>query len=366
MLSQIDTHVEVGALLEADGGGGFAGDARAAVEACAGWHSRAAARRIAISLGLVAKPNPIVRTHRAPVPYLGGTALIVAWFALLACSWALAGAPPRRDVLARWVVALAFVLFGTYDDARPVGPWLKLAAQGLLCGAYLAMVGTPVGPGLLLELLVLVTLANAFNIIDVMDGLLCLVSALALGSLLSTSALAPGYMLPELALMLVGVGVLFLFNCPPARVYAGDAGALTLGFLAGAWGLEAAGGASSFEALPIVGLWAAPLFELALVIPARLQQGRSPLRGSPDHYSLRLQDQAGWSQWQVLGATAILGTAFAAAPAVARHLAAPVVAAYTIAAIALAVVSWLLVWRIPPRWWTGPAIAGTPGTVPQR
>ena len=307
------------------------------------------ARRAATALGLVAKPNPIVRSHRTPVPYLGGTALILAWLALLAASWALAGTAPARDASVRAVVALAFVLFGTYDDARPLGPWVKLLAQSLLCGAYLVAVGTPIGPRLVIELLVLVTLANAFNIIDVMDGLLCLVTALALASLLVTPRLAPAHLIPELALMLVGVAVLFLFNCPPARVYAGDAGALTLGFLVGAWGLEAAGGAGPFQAFPIVGLWAVPLFELALVIPARLGQGRSPLRGSPDHYSLRLQDQAGWSKWRVLGVTTLLGGTFAAAPLVALYLATPVVATYAVAALAIAVVAWLLVWRIPPQ-----------------
>ena len=51
-----------------------------------------AARRAAVAFDLVARPNPIVRSHRAPVPYLGGTGLIAAYLALLAVSWALAGA----------------------------------------------------------------------------------------------------------------------------------------------------------------------------------------------------------------------------------------------------------------------------------
>jgi UDP-N-acetylmuramyl pentapeptide phosphotransferase/UDP-N-acetylglucosamine-1-phosphate transferase len=325
--------------------------------------SIAAARRVATAFDLVARPNPIVTSHRAPVPYLGGTALIAAYLAVLVASWALAGALPARDVLARSVVALVFVVFGTLDDARPMGPWFKLLTQTLLCTGYLVAAGVPVGPGLGLKLLVLVTLVNAYNIIDVMDGLLCLLSALAVLGLLATPSLTPGHLIPELALMLVGLGVLFVFNCPPARIYAGDAGSLTLGFLVGAWGLAAAGDGGPFQSLPIVGLWAAPLIELALVIPARLRQGRSPLRGSPDHYSLRLQDQVGWSKWRVLGVTALLGGAFAAAPWVALHLPAPATAAYTIASIAAAVIAWLLLWRIPPRGAREVAPAEAPGAV---
>ena len=327
--------------------------------------SIAVARRVATARGLVARPNPIVQSHRAPVPYLGGTALIAAYLALLAGSWALAGALPARDVLARSVVALAFVGFGTWDDARPFGPWFKLLAQSVLCAAYLLAAGTPMESGLGLKLLILVGLVNAYNIIDVMDGLLCLVAGLAVLGLLATPSLAPAHLVPELVVMLVGLCVLFLFNRPPASIYAGDAGALTLGFLVGAWSLAAAGGAVAQRALPVAGLWAIPLLELALVIPARLGQGRSPLRGSPDHFSLRLQDQAGWSKWRVLGVTAVVGSCFAAAPWVAAHLAASAVALYMLGGAATAGAAWLLLWRIPPRA-TEPNPAATIAGVPDR
>jgi UDP-GlcNAc:undecaprenyl-phosphate GlcNAc-1-phosphate transferase len=311
--------------------------------------SIAAARRAAVALGLVAKPNPIVRSHRVPVPYLGGAGLVAAYLAVVAGFWALAGVPPPRDVLARSAVALAFVAFGTIDDVRPMGPWVKLLAQAVLCATYLLAVGTPPGLGLGFQLLVLVTLVNAYNIIDVMDGLLCVLSGLAVMGLLAASSLTPAHVVPELLIMLLGLAVLFLFNRPPARIYAGDAGSLTLGFLVAAWGLAAARDRVGFSALPVAGLWAVPLFELALVIPARLRQGRSPLRGSPDHYALRLQDQRGWSKWRVLAVSALMGAGFAAAPWVATHFATPAVALYVVACAATAAVTWILLWRIPPR-----------------
>lgn len=309
----------------------------------------AAAGRLAPRLGMVARPNPIVRSHRAPVPYLGGTALVAAYLALLAGSWWLGGAPPARDVLARSAAALTFVVLGTWDDARPLGPWSKLMIQSLVCAGYLLVTGTPAGPGLAIKLLVLVTLMNAYNIIDVMDGLLCVLAGLAVLGLLAIPASATAHLLPELVLMLIGLGMLFPFNRPPARIYAGDAGSLTLGFLVAAWGLAALGNGDAVAALPIAGLWAVPLLELALVVPARLRQGRSPLQGSPDHFALRLQDQLGWSKWRVLGVAAATGACFAAAPWVAVHLATPVIALYTVACAGAAVIAWLALWRIPPR-----------------
>lgn len=306
-----------------------------------------AARRAALALDLVARPNPIVRSHRAPVPYLGGTGLIVAYLALLAGSWAARGVPDR-DVLARSAGALAFVTLGTWDDARPFGPWFKLLVQSALCAAYLVAAGASPGPAFAVQMLVLVTLVNAYNIIDVMDGLLCLLAGLVALGLLVLRTPATHHMMPELGLMLVGLAVLFAFNRPPARIYAGDAGSLALGFLAGAWGLAAAGDPLAPGALPFVGLWGVPLIELALVIPARLAKGRSPLRGSPDHFALRLQDQAAWSKWRVLGATMLVGGLFAAAPWVAARHGAAVVVPYAIACVGAAALAWLALWRIPP------------------
>lgn len=306
------------------------------------------ARRAAPALGMVAKPNPIVRSHRAPVPYLGGTALVAAYLALLAGSWALLGTLPARDVLARCAAALGFVILGTWDDARPLGAWSKLIIQTVLCAAYLLVTGTPPGVRFGLELFVLVTLVNAYNIIDVMDGLLCVLAGLAVVGLLVSPGPGSAPLAPELLLMLTGLGMLFLFNRPPARIYAGDAGSLTLGFLVAAWGLAAVGDAGVAAALPIAGVWAVPLLELALVVPARLRRGRSPLRGSPDHFALRLQDQLRWGKWRVLGGAALLGAWFAAAPWLAGSLPAPALALYSAACVAWAAVAWLALWRIPP------------------
>lgn len=309
----------------------------------------AVARRLAVGLGMVARPNPIVRSHRAPVPYLGGAALIVAYFALLVASWGWNGVSPARDVLARSGGALGLMALGTWDDRRPFGPWFKLLVQSVLCAGYLLIADTPSGLGFGFQLLVLVTLVNAYNVIDVMDGLLCLLAAIPALALLAIPSLAPARLAPELHLMLVGLAMLLLFNRPPARVYAGDGGSLPLGFLVGAWCLAAAGERGPVAALPIAGLCAIPLLELALVIPARMRQGKSPMRGSPDHFALRLQDQLGWSKWSVLGVTTAVGGGFAAAPFAAARLPAPAYAVYAFACVATAVACWLALWRIPPR-----------------
>lgn len=307
------------------------------------------ARRLALATGAVAHPNPIVRTHRRPVPYLGGPALILAWIAILIARGIAEGASPSRETLARFACAFVLAAVGTWDDLRAMGPRVKFAVQLAVCAAFLVATG-PASPALaLLQLLVLVTLVNAFNLIDVMDGLLCVVTAIALAGLLGTPGLAEGAARGEIAVLLAGAAILFLFNGPPARIYSGDAGSMTLGFLVGTWILGASEGAPPLGVLALVGLCAAPALELLLLVPARLQRGLSPFRGSPDHYSLRLQDQRGWSKRRVLAVTIVVGSIYALAPLVAQR--APTGMALALAGLAIAsgAALWLALWRLPPQ-----------------
>jgi len=146
------------------------------------------ARRIALATGFVAQPNKIVSSHRAPVPYLGGAALIVTLAALVLAGGWLGGASPAWPGMVRALAALALCTFGVWDDRRPLGPGVKMLVQLVICGAYLALVDGPLGPTMLVKLLVLVTMVNAFNLIDVMDGLLCLLSGVVVVGLLATPA----------------------------------------------------------------------------------------------------------------------------------------------------------------------------------
>jgi UDP-GlcNAc:undecaprenyl-phosphate GlcNAc-1-phosphate transferase len=295
-------------------------------------------RRLALRLRLLDQPGPR-KMQAGPVPYLGGAAVLLG---ILAGGALHNGGAPLLAVLAG-----AFAV-GLVDDLRGLGPGPKLLAQVGLAAAV-------VGSGLSLRLthlaaldavltaVWLVGVANAFNLLDNVDGLCASVAAVAsLG--LALLAPAAGW----IALPLAGAAAGFLvYNLPPARMYLGDAGSLTIGFASGAATVLAAntvGGAASLLllVLPV----AVAVFDTSLVIASRTLAGRPIQVGGLDHASHRLL-RAGWDLRLVLliaGAAAALGPlaawAWSRYPRPVAWLAAPILAAFAVA--------WLLLLRVDP------------------
>ena len=326
----------------------------------------ACARRLAIASGFVARPNPIVKSHRVPVPYLGGAAFVLGYAAMLGIACRLMPALHTPGAIARAGAALALAAFGTIDDRRPLGPMVKLLVQAVICAGYLLCTNRDPGRfSFIFQLLVLLTLVNAYNLIDVMDGLLCLLTVTAILGLLAVAGRTAGRLEIELMLGLAATVALFMFNRPPARIYSGDAGSLALGFLIGAWCLSAAEGAPPAQVVAMLGVVGVPLLELALIVPARILRGRNPLRGSPDHFSLRLQDRLGWGPWRVLACTLVLAVLFAIAPLLETRLARVALLAYAAAIMVLALAVWWKLWRLAPQGLpTAAARGGGPGSSP--
>ena len=104
-----------------------------------------------------------------------------------------------------------------------------------------------------------------------------------------------------LALLVVGNLLGFLwYNKPPARIFLGDAGSLTIGFLAGSLALETSLSASGQFSivLPCVAL-AVPFFDTCMAIVRRKLKGRGIGEADREHIHHCLQDQ-GFSRVQSL------------------------------------------------------------------
>ena len=257
---------------------------------------------LAHRLGAVARPRDD-RWHQRPIPLFGGLALALgAWAAMVP---ALGGASPLLVVVAG---GAACVLVGLTDDLRPLKPQTKLTAQLLVAAAVVsAGLRLPVTGivwfDMLLSLLWLVALTNAFNLLDNMDGLAAGVAAIAALAhallFLSVGAIDAARLSAAVAGACAGF---LLHNFHPARMFMGDAGSLFLGFTVGGLSLVASAGtpAGSPAALLLPGLIVmVPIFDSAFVTVHRFVAGRPISQGGRDHASHRLV-AAGFSERQAV------------------------------------------------------------------
>ena len=182
--------------------------------------------------------------HTRPVPRTGGLGILagmaVGWIAM---AWAFAFPAGWSWVLGGMLLVAGVSLL---DDWRGVGVVPRLLVQfsaaTLLVGAglaaeHLALPGVewhwPPWLGAMLTVAFVVWMANLYNFMDGMDGLaggMALIGFVFM-SLLGFLAGDALFGLFTLTVALAAAGFL-LFNFPPARLFMGDAGASTLGFVA--------------------------------------------------------------------------------------------------------------------------------------
>jgi UDP-GlcNAc:undecaprenyl-phosphate/decaprenyl-phosphate GlcNAc-1-phosphate transferase len=235
------------------------------------------------------------KAHQSPMPYLGGAAIVAA-FSLIVMGAAIVRPPDSGlpNLAAILGMALALAAIGVVDDIRTLSPWLRLGAE-ILAGFGVWAIGSRVDllPGpldLVVTVLWVVVVTNAFNLLDNMDGLSAGVAAIAAGFLFVVAFLNGQFLVASLALALAGCTLGFLrHNFYPARIYMGDAGSLYIGFLMAVLSLRLRTHVdlrlSVFIPLLVLGV---PLFDTTLVVVCRLRHGRNPMQGGQDHVSHRL------------------------------------------------------------------------------
>ena len=250
-----------------------------------------ALRPVAFAVGLVDIPGGRKR-HGAPVPVIGGIAMSIG----LGVGSALIARPMSWPPILIGVYLLVFV--GTVDDRFDLPPNVRLIAQS--CAALLVALASGIvvtslgdffgyhaglGPlAVPFTILFVVTLVNAFNLIDGLDGL---AGGLAFLSLVVMALVSQGSLGAVSASVVAGY---LLFNLPlgvnsAVRAFMGDAGSTVLGLIVAAFGIYLTQGPMA-SVSPSIGLWfvAVPVFDLFATIVRRLLSNRSPF--APDHEHL--------------------------------------------------------------------------------
>ena len=249
---------------------------------------------------LVALPSAD-RWHDAPTPLLGGVGIFVGFSAGLWLAAAAGAFHPDRSLVGIYAGCALVFLAGFADDLFTLPPLAKLGAQFggaaivLATGTHVQLIDNRL-VGDAVAILWLVGVANAFNLLDNMDGLAATLAAIAFAYFaVDAVTVHPNHLSLVFALAGALACVGFLpFNLRPrgrALVFMGDSGSQAVGFALAALGLSSswrvAGTTVATLILPILVL-AVPILDTALVTVLRLLEGRPIYEGGRDHSSHRL------------------------------------------------------------------------------
>lgn len=320
-----------------------------------------ALRPVAVAIGLVDRPGGR-KQHVGVVPVIGGIAMYIGLVTVLPL------VEPSAWGITPFLTAAGLLLaVGAIDDRFDLAPIVRLIAQAcaglILClGAGLTVqhvgdilfVGTiPLG-SLALPFTVLVTISviNAFNMLDGMDGLaagiaLAVIAAMALASLLFGAGTGLTLAVVSLAVTLAFLVVNFpaRFN-RPVRTFMGDAGSTLLGFIIVWLGLRLVHGPEPVIS-PVTALWIAalPIFDLFISFGRRISKGNSPLSPDREHFHHILQ-RAGLSDREIVIVMGVSAFVMAMTGITAHRLGAPDGTLF----FGLIFLGWLQYWTIRRAW----------------
>ena len=222
------------------------------------------------------------------VPAIGGVAIAIATLLLLPFA-------PLSFPVGLWIGALGMGVIGFVDDKWPLLPFQKLAFQIFTVaitvgsGFRFDTTGSTVFDAVLTGLW-LVWMCNAFNVLDMMDGLSAGAGAIASIGLAGLGLVGGAAPVVILGASLAGGFLGFLvYNAHPARVYMGDAGSLFAGFVLGAMCVEVSRATPGIQgelcAILVLGI---PCFEAVFLCIVRKKKGLPVMRASRDHVAQRL------------------------------------------------------------------------------
>lgn len=209
--------------------------------------------KLSLRIGLIDKPGPR-KIHSTPIPLAGGLTVATGLLLPLILASGLAYSPllsaplsaittygfsARTTQLIGLILgALGMLILGLIDDRGALSAGKKFFAQ-LLIVAIVAGTGTRItlfipNPtfSYVITFLWFLTLVNAFNFNDNMNGLCSGLGAISAVIFAIHSVLPGHYLVASLGFLVAGALIGFIpFNYPKAQTFLGDSGSHLVGFL---------------------------------------------------------------------------------------------------------------------------------------
>jgi len=218
-------------------------------------------KNIALKLGIVDKPDKLVKTHKGSVAYLGGVG-ILAGLTVGILTGIYSFEPEHFRLSFTWLVAVLAggsiaCLIGLIDDIFDIKPGQKILGQvaaavvlifvGIKPALYYSLEGARIPEnievilGIPIVIIFVLGASNSLNLLDGLDGLCAGVTVIITGAMLLLAIHLGTWGFSEvggdavrvvICLGLLGAVCGFLpFNRHPAKIFMGDAGSMLLGFV---------------------------------------------------------------------------------------------------------------------------------------
>ena len=282
--------------------------------------------KMAFIVGAVDIPKDNRRMHDHPIPRMGGLAIAIA-FLLSAFLFV----EMDRELQGILLGGILILVLGILDDCMTLPALPKFVVQiaaAIIAVSHGCVVQYVTNPfpfipvesfdlGLLaapFTVLWIVTMTNAVNFIDGLDGLAVGVSGISVATMLVIALIVAEQNVAVIFAALLGACLGFIpFNFNPAKIFMGDTGSTFLGFLLATLsvqGLFKLYAMISF-AVPFI-ILGVPFFDICFAVIRRLLRHQNPMTADRGHIHHRLIDM-GFSQKQSVAIiymlTGILGIA---------------------------------------------------------
>ncbi len=263
---------------------------------------------IAFKFNIVDKPDGNLKKHKKITPYLGGISIflgltITSFIALQFKMFQL-----HLPFFLFLIGIFLLLVLGLIDDIYVLKPIHKIFGQTIVAiffilSGFVFNLFSIQCFNIFLSIFWYLTIMNAFNLVDVMDGLATTLSISCCSSFIIFSLFMNNLNLGLFMVQLLGSLLAFLmFNRPIAQIYLGDSGSLFLGgfFSVIPFLLFNPNVMTDFHYFLIAFLILfIPIFELVSLIMIRSYKGIPFYLGSPDHFSIILQNK-NWSKQKIL------------------------------------------------------------------
>lgn len=297
-----------------------------AVSAVASFGTTPLVKKMAYKVGAIDVPRDARRMHKQPIPRLGGLAIAMS-FLLTVLVFAKIDTQLQGILLG----AVMIVVLGVLDDCLTLRAPVKFVIQILAAcvvaghGCTIRYISNPIFTSdlayldlgswsLPVTVIWIVSITNAVNFIDGLDGLAVGVSAISAATLLVIALLVAESNIAIVVAALLGACLGFLpYNFNPAKIFMGDTGSTFLGFILACLSIQ-----GMFKLYAIISfavpflILGVPIFDICFAIIRRLAKHQNPMKADRGHIHHRLIDM-GFSQKQAVAITymltAILGLA---------------------------------------------------------